>query len=143
MKQRLEEEGRRRPKQSDADHIINPSFDVDDLGTDELANIVGFIPPEDIMRARLNKKMREVAKKMIVPLTDFVVESVETYYNAMTAMTTALPNLQQIELNPIRGEGYQTSTLTDDPDENKAAGFAKRTTHEINIIYNFIKSCAA
>ena len=64
MKQRLEEEGRRRPKQSDADHIINPSFDVDDLGTDELANIVGFIPPEDIMRASLNKKMRETGKRI-------------------------------------------------------------------------------
>jgi len=38
-----------------------PSFD--DLGTDEHANIFGFLPPEDIIRACLNKKMREAAKK--------------------------------------------------------------------------------
>ena len=38
------------------DHTNMPSFD--DLSTDELAIIFGFLPPEDIMRARLNTKMR-------------------------------------------------------------------------------------
>jgi len=48
-----------------------PSFD--DLSTDELAHILGFLAPKDIMGARLNNKMREAAKKAIVPMTDFQV----------------------------------------------------------------------
>ena len=48
------------------------SSSFDRLGADALANIFGFLRPEDIMLARLNKKMREAAKKTIVPLTDFV-----------------------------------------------------------------------
>ena len=39
---------------------------IDRLGTDELVNIFEYLPPEDIMRARLNKKMREAAKKTFV-----------------------------------------------------------------------------
>ena len=50
------------------DHNNMPSFD--DLSTDEVANIFGYLPPEDIMRARLNKKMREAATKTIVPPTE-------------------------------------------------------------------------
>ena len=71
------------------------------LGTDELANIFGFLPPKDIMWARLNKRMVEAAKKTIVPITDFRVDSVRKY-NALVAMSTALPNLQQISLGHHR-----------------------------------------
>ena len=39
---------------------------IDRLGTDELVNIFEYLPPEDIMRARLNKKMRDAAKKTFV-----------------------------------------------------------------------------
>ena len=70
---------------------------IDALSTDELANIFGYLPPEDIMRARLDTKMREAAKKTIIPMTCFAIDSAKKY-NAMAAMTTALPNLQQISL---------------------------------------------
>jgi hypothetical protein len=73
-----------------------PSFD--DLSTDELAHILGFLAPKDIMGARLNNKMREAAKKAIVPMTDFQVYKL-VEYNAMAVMTRALPNLQQITIN--------------------------------------------
>jgi len=51
------------------------------------------------MLARVNKQMREAAKKTIVPMTDFQVRKT---YNAMAAMATALPNLQQISLGNLR-----------------------------------------
>jgi len=61
--------------------------------------------------------------------TEFVVHSVRSY-NAMRAMTTALPNLQQIKLNnrPRYVDG-------EDPDEHHAA----RTAHDIDSISNFRK----
>jgi hypothetical protein len=64
-----------------ADHN-NLASSFDDLGTDELAHILGFLPPIDIMLARLNNKMREAAKKTIVPMTDFEVNKL-VEYNAM------------------------------------------------------------
>jgi hypothetical protein len=62
-KQKIEEEGHNNDSVcvSSANEHHMPSFD--DLGTDEHANIFGFLPPEDIIRACLNKKMREAAKK--------------------------------------------------------------------------------
>ena len=106
---------------------------MDSLRTDELAHIFGYLSPEDIMRSRLNTKMREAAKKTFVPPADFVVDSVRSY-NAMRAMTTALPNLQQIELNdtPHYVDG-------EDPDEFWAADTANFTAHDIDIISNFRK----
>jgi hypothetical protein len=82
----------------DHNNIMMPSFD--DLGTDVLANIFGCLPPKDIMRARLNKKMREAAKKTIVPLANFSIDSVDKY-NAMAAMTTALPNIQYLSIHNL------------------------------------------
>ena len=55
-KQRRLEGGRHDDAAVEADDIVASS--IDDLSTDELANIFGFLPPEDIMRARLNTKMR-------------------------------------------------------------------------------------
>ena len=79
------------------------------LNTDELALIFGYLRPENIMRARLNKKMRDAATKTIVPTISFTSPSPtrqreifsiasQEKYNAMAAMTTALPNLQQIRI---------------------------------------------
>ena len=56
------------------------------LGTDEIANIFGYLTPTDIMLARLNKNMRDAAKKTIVPMAEFSVNTIGKY-NAMRAMT--------------------------------------------------------
>ena len=88
------------------------------------------------MRARLNKKMREAAKTTIVPMTDFTVDIVEQY-NAMVAMSTALPNLQQITLGFLREENnYEDG---EDPNEHWAAFTAHGITHDIEIMANFRK----
>jgi hypothetical protein len=113
---------------------VLPSFD--DLGTDVLANIFGCLGPMDIMRARLNKKMREAAKTTIVPPTEFCIDSVRKY-NAMTAMTTAIPNLQQLSISGLgRWHKYDNG---EDPDENEAARTANWTSHDIDIISRFSK----
>ena len=112
-----------------------PSFD--DLGTDELAHIFGFLAPEDIVRARLNNKMREAAKITIVPLTNFIVNSV-VKYNAMAAMTRALPNLQQITLRNGLGRGHKYSD-GEDADEDWGSITADCITQDIEIISNFSK----
>ena len=39
---------------------------TDRLGTKELVNIYEYIPPADIMCARLDNKMREAAKRTVV-----------------------------------------------------------------------------
>jgi len=118
------------------------SSSFDRLGTDALANIFGFLLPEDIMLARLNKKMREAAKKTIVPLTDFVVDSARTgdsvrKYNALVAMSTALPNLQQISVRGLDG-GHKYSD-GDDPERMQAGRTANFITLDINIISRFRK----
>jgi hypothetical protein len=117
---------------SAANDPVMPSFD--DLGTDELAHIFGFLPREDILRARLNKKMREAAKKTIVPLTDFVVISGETY-NAMATMSTALPNSPQITLCYL-DHGHKFSD-GEDPVDYRAELTANWTTYDI--ISNFTR----
>jgi hypothetical protein len=113
-------------------HIMLPSFD--DLGTDVLANIFGFLGPMDIMRARQNKKMREAAKKTIVPPTEFRIESVRDY-NLTAAMTTALPNLQQLSICYLE-PGHKFSD-GEDPYDDEAERTAGYDTHEIDIISNF------
>ena len=127
------------PKKKKQRHVVVAADDdnkcINDLSTDELANIFGFLPPEDIMRARLNKKMREVAKTTIVPPAAFVVNSVEKY-NRTAAMTTALPNLQQITLCALGYNGHKYED-GEDPDESQAVETANCPTHDIEIISNF------
>ena len=76
----------------------------DNLSVDELADVLAFLPVENIFRLRrLNKKTREAVKITTVPFSYFWVNSMKKY-NAMTVMTTEMPNLQQImlcDLNPI------------------------------------------
>eukprot|EP00984_Skeletonema_dohrnii_P021189 scaffold10514_cov69-Skeletonema_dohrnii-CCMP3373.AAC.1 len=110
---------------------------IDRLGTDELVNIFEYLSPEDIMRTRLNKKMRDAAKKTFVPMTDFVVDSVRKY-NAMVAMSTALPHLQQIGMSYLR-EGRHKYSDGEDPEEDRAAYSANWITHDIEILSRFRK----
>ena len=62
------------------------------LSIDEVAIIFSYLPPNEIMYARVSTTWRDAAKKTIVPLCDFKVKDVRSY-NAMRAMTNALPNL--------------------------------------------------
>ena len=73
------------------------------MSADMMAIIFSFLPPKDIMRARLNRKWRDAAAKTMVPPTNFIVNTMAEY-NAMIAMTTALPNLQQIELRDFEDD---------------------------------------
>jgi len=57
------EKKRRLEKEEDAavateENDDNLTSTIDSLGTDVFAHIFGFLPPKDIMRARLNNKMR-------------------------------------------------------------------------------------
>ena len=114
---------------------------ADKLGGDEIAIIFGFLPLKDIMRLRrVCEKWRDAGAKTMVPPTEFVpatefVNSVRSY-NAMRAMTTALPNLQQIKLCYLEGHKYVDG---EDPNEYHAARTANRTAHDIDIISNFRK----
>ncbi len=73
----------------------------------------------------------------IVPPTDFRVHS-ERSYNAMRAMATALPKLQQISILDISWlDAHYTYTSGEDPDEELTRHTAKRITRDINVISNF------
>ena len=109
---------------------------AEELSADEVAIIFGFLCYTDIMHARVCSTWREAAKKTRVPPTEFVVDSVSSF-NAMRAMSTALPNLQQISICPL-GPG-QRFINGEDPDEERAARTANYTIHDINIISNFRK----
>jgi hypothetical protein len=113
---------------------------ADDLSTDVLANVLGYLDgPKDIMpKRRVCKKWKEAVKITIVPPTDFLVNK-EGAYDAMRVMTRALPNLQQIEIGAL-GYGYKYSD-GEDPDERYAAEAetTHHTAHDIGIISNFSK----
>ena len=106
---------------------------AEELRADEVAIIFGFLPCTDIMRARVCSTWREAAKKTLVPLSKFDVDSVRTY-NAMRVMSTALPNLQQMSLLNLRGR--HTYSHGNDADEWPAVT-ANYTIHDINIVSNF------
>lgn len=128
------------------DDINNSS--LNNLSADELANILGCFGPNEILRLRrVCHKWSEAVKKTIVPLTDFKVDDVKSHH-VMLAMTTALPNLQQIELGTLQSnfsnEGNYTShryVHGEDPDAVLAArsGSANEITHEIAMISRFTK----
>jgi hypothetical protein len=110
-----------------------------ELGSDEVANILSFLPLEEIMpKRRVCTKWKEAVKITIVPTSNnsyFCVDSVKNY-NAMAVMTRALPNLQQIKLGNLGSHKYNDG---EDPDEGTAAYTAHCTTHDIEIISNFSK----
>jgi hypothetical protein len=110
-----------------------------ELGSDEVAWILSFLPLKRIMcLRRVNMTWREAATKTIVPTTTtgFRVKSVADY-NATRVMTEALPNLQQIKIC-YPGEGYKYND-GEDPDEDRAAATADYTSNDIEIISNFSK----
>jgi hypothetical protein len=107
---------------------------------DVLANIFAFLGVEEIMqKRRVCKKWKEAVKMTTVPPTDFVVNNVQKF-NAMSVMTKALPNLQQIELwNLLCNHGYRSYKWSEgeDPDEEWAALTHHLITRDIEIISNF------
>ncbi len=111
-----------------------------ELGSDEVANILSFLPLKEIMpKRRVCKKWSEAVKNTIVSPSndsDFVVNSMKKY-NAMNVMTRALPNLQQISICYL-GNRHRWSD-GEDPDEERASSTAHRTSHDIEIISNFSK----
>jgi hypothetical protein len=101
------------------------------------------------MRARVCTTWRDAAKKTLVPLTAFRVDSVrklkaslENYvrkYNAMRVMSTALPNLQQLSICGC-GLDYGHKYIDgEDPDEDESGRTANWTSHDIDIISCFSK----
>jgi hypothetical protein len=105
------------------------------LSGDEVAIIFSFLTPKVIMRLRrVCSKWRDATQITIVPLTEFEVNSVETY-NAMRVMSTALPNLQQISLKFLGHEHKYSDG--EDLDERMAANTANYTALDIDIISRF------
>ncbi len=148
--------------QMDASLAETAAASAGDLSVDLLANILGCLHVEDIMRSRgVNEKWKEAVKMTIVPLNaDVFVDGLESY-NAMRVMTRAMPNLQQITLRDFEDERdesesdeYDSDSESDevDPDNRRlkwsdgeephrqqAAATADWTTHDIGIISHFSK----
>ncbi len=116
--------------------------DFDQLD-DVLANILEFLPLNEIMcNRRVSKKWGELIK-MVVPHGDFRVNGIKSY-NFIGVMTRAMPNLQQItlsNLNEMRRlhENWHKYSDGEDPNEEWAAETVGMTTHDIGIISNFRK----
>ena len=126
-----------------------------ELGIDEVASILSFLPLRPIMcLRRVNMTWRDAAKKTVLPLataTWRVNNVVE--YNAMEVMTRGLPNLQYIVIGDLLGSNIDLYVSDEnyvsgdehiynnggDPDEEHAAYTADRGSHDIEIISNFSK----
>ena len=122
-------------------HLV--TFDA--LSTDELVLIFEYLLPENIMLARLNKKMRDAATKTVVPISNtgfdnaLRVDSLRKY-NAMAAMTTALPNLQQIKIGIRDSDPYNpTFKYNDGEDPYQYPFAANRVAYDIGILSNFTR----
>ncbi len=108
-----------------------------ELGIDEVASILSFLPLQKIMcLRRVNMTWNEAAKITIVPPTVFLVEGMKKY-RAMRVMARVLPNLQQIRIGHLKGSNKWSDG--EDPDEEWAARTADRTTNDIEIISAFRK----
>eukprot|EP00985_Skeletonema_marinoi_P006901 scaffold3013_cov112-Skeletonema_marinoi.AAC.7 len=89
--------------ESTNDMILTDDETAEELSADEVAIIFGFLSPYDIMHARVCTTWRDAAKKTVVP------PSYESYYkiynvrsyNAVRAMSTALPNLDQLDISDL------------------------------------------
>ena len=113
------------------------------IPSDQLANIFGCLGPKEILPLRgVCTKWNEAVKNTIVPLEDFKVSD-EKSYNIMRTMSSALPNLQQLELGYL---SYDFSTRTskkyadgEDPDEEQVGDSANDITFDIDMVSNFRK----
>jgi hypothetical protein len=89
------------------------------------------------MRSRVCKKISKVATTAIVPLTEYKVNKIEKVY-ALRAMSTALPNLQQLDIQSL-GHNHKYS----DGEERDRSYYANRqfnpTTHDIEMLSRFRK----
>ncbi len=115
-----------------------------ELGIDEVASILSFLPPTVIMcLRRVDKIWRDAAKITVVPSTDFLVDDVKKY-RVMRVLARVLPNLQQITLrtfghNRQIWNGPHKWSDGEDPDEELAARTVTLTVRGIKIISNFSK----
>ena len=114
-----------------------------------LAIIFGFLPLEEIMRSRcVCNDWKEAAKGTFVPY-GFSVYNLDTW-RGMQALTTALPNLQQLSISSIddtdamkqypemRYRWEHRFIVGDNPDDEVAIDTNRNyTTHDINVISNF------
>jgi hypothetical protein len=102
------------------------------------APVFAYLVPKEIMSLRRVCKPWEEAAKMttVSPNSYFKVDSA-TGYNAMSVMTRALPNLQQLSLWGL-GRGHKYSE-GEDPNESHPHRTANWTTHDIEIISKFSK----
>ena len=146
---------------SNADIGIGNDPTINGMSNNITAKILGFLGYKDIMRSRICcKKFRDAARNTIVPWVDderkrsysysysnslprsywetrFCVSSVQKH-KAMVAISSALPNLQQIIISNIGYTGHKYSD-GEDPDERRAAQTANWTILDIEIISNFSK----
>ena len=107
------------------------------LSADEVAIILSFLPPTDILRARVCTTWRDAAKQTLVPVSEFKIDSVKNY-NAMRVMSTALSNIQQLTIYDIV-DGANKYIDGEDPDEHISRKTSHYSAHDINIISNFSK----
>jgi hypothetical protein len=111
---------------------------VNDLSTDIIEMVLGNLPSQDIMRARVCRKWRQAARNTIVPLTEFKIDTARQY-NAMEAMATSLPNLQQIAFHSLDYPEEHKYNDGGDPYEHEAVRTVNYVTHDIGIVSNFTK----
>ncbi len=123
------------------EHIFRFIGGEEVMRTADIANILSFLDRKDIMRARVSRKWREAAKITIVTpssssevASDFVVDSVRSY-KAMSVISTALPNLQQISISNLGHEDIYHNG--EDPDEGLARSTANLPAYDISIISKF------
>ena len=133
---------------ADRGQVAAPETEV--LGNNKLTeSILGFLGYKDIMKSRICcRHFRDAARNTLVPWSDdctrsylretqFLIQNVKNY-KAMVAMTTALPNLQQMKIWDIY-EGRKEHRYCDGevPDEKRAAKTAKKAAHDIQMVSNF------
>ena len=121
--------------------------------------IFGFLGYKDIMKARICcRKFREAARNTIVPWAEYDYgknsytrsQCVESQicidcvkkHKAVVAMSTALPNIQQLSVCTIWGPGRGDPDKYcdgEDPNEERTAKTADWNEHDIQMISKFTK----
>jgi hypothetical protein len=112
-----------------------------ELGTDEVASVLSFLPLRTIMSLRcVNMTWNEAARKTIVPTSALWDVSNVANYNALRVMASALPNLQQIIIGDLDVEPQRHKYSDgEDPDEWRANRTYDCISHEIEVMSNFSK----
>ena len=145
------------------ENILLDIHDDDDATLSGMSNkltetILGFLGYKDIMKARICcRKFREAARNTLVPWAEYdygknsytrsqctdtqlCVNSVKRH-KAMVAMSTALPNLQQLSVCTIWSPGIRGDADKycdgEDPNEEHTAQTTGWKNHEIQMISEF------